>query len=138
MQDSTFEATLEKNGLSNTKSRRILFHILSNSHDPLTLPELVKLVKSSMNKTTVYRTLETFENIGVVKIVSSGLKHAYELSDDYVSHHHHMTCLVCGKIISFEESYKLLAELERLEEAYRFIIEDHNIELRGRCNSCRL
>lgn len=136
MQDKVYFEILDKFGMSNTKSRRIVFHLLSSSQKPLTATEVVNKSNGAMDKTTVYRTLDTFNKIGIAKQVNIGWKQKYELSDVFSHHHHHMTCIVCGKVISFEESYKLLAELERLEEAYRFIIDEHTIELRGRCNSC--
>lgn len=138
MQDKIYLEILEANSLSNTRSRKALFGILSHSHEPLTLPELVRRASDSMNKTTVYRTVEAFKNAGIVKRISLGWKESYELSDAFSHHHHHMTCNVCGNIIPFEESFKLLAEIERIEEAYRFIVDDHTIELRGRCHKCQM
>lgn len=137
MQDKIYLDVLEKRGMSNTKTRRIVFHLLANSQKPLSPAEIILGSKGAMDKTTVYRSLDLFEKIGIVKQVTIGWKQKYELSDTFSHHHHHMSCVICGKIISFEESYKLSAELERLEEAYRFIIDEHTIELRGRCSSCR-
>ncbi len=137
MQDNLYREILDKFGLSNTKSRRLIFHLLSSSKKPMSATEIVDKSSGTMDKTTVYRTLDSFKKIGLLNHVNIGWKQKYELSEVFRRHHHHMSCIVCGKVISFEESYKLLAELERLEEAYRFIIDEHTIELRGRCNSCR-
>ncbi len=136
MQDKIYLEILDKYSLSNTKSRRVLFHIIASSKKPLSATEIIDRASGTMDKTTVYRTLDTFEKTGLIKHVSIGWKQKFELSDNFTHHHHHMSCIVCGKVTSFEESYKLLAELERLEEAYRFIIDEHVIELHGRCISC--
>ena len=137
MQLELYNELLEKAELSNTKSRKQIFLLLAQTKKPYTLPELAQTLRSTMNRTTVYRTIDTFAEADIVKRIYSGWKQTVELSDQFHHHHHHMTCVICGKVIPFEESYILAAELEKLEEAYRFTIDEHTIELRGRCTACR-
>lgn len=137
MQLELYKELLNKAELSNTKSRKQIFLLLAQTKKPYTLPDLADNLSSTMDRTTVYRTVDSFVKANIVKRIYSGWKQTVELSDQFNHHHHHMTCIICGKVIPFEESYKLSAELEKLEEAYRFTIDEHTIELRGRCTSCR-
>ena len=137
MQLEVYKSLLDIAGLSDTKSRRRIFLLLAQTKKPYTLPELTKLLGSTMNKTTVYRTIDSFLKAQIVKRIYSNWQQTVELSDKFHHHHHHMTCTICGKVIPFEESYKLTAELEKIEEAYRFSIDEHTLELRGRCTACR-
>ena len=88
MQDKAYQELLDSAGLSNTKSRRLLFHLLAGSHKPLSLPELIRSTEQSMDKTTVYRTIESFEEAGIVRRVSTGWKQSFELSEQFRHHHH--------------------------------------------------
>jgi Fur family ferric uptake transcriptional regulator len=52
------------------------------------------------------------------------------------SHHDHLICLDCGKIIEFEDP-TLEALQKGIAQRYRFKISHHLMELYGRCEECR-
>jgi Fur family ferric uptake transcriptional regulator len=136
MYHTLFLATLDKNKLSHTKERLELFDILKNLEAPCTITALVSKTKGSMNKSTVYRTIDLFEKIHVSKRVYSGWKFTIELSDQFSPHHHHMTCTNCGQVLSFLESQSLMNELLQLENSLNVKITSHSIELKGLCRNC--
>jgi len=50
-------------------------------------------------------------------------------------HHHHLICLKCGELISFEDD--LLDHMkERLASSYGFEVVDHEVKLYGYCKKC--
>ncbi len=131
-----FKELLKRNKYKNTPERRLLFETMLRQSSPCSIQELIDLVKNSMNETTVYRNLETFEEIGAVTRVYSGWRYKLELSDMFRGHHHHMTCRNCGDVISFDEQPSLLAELHKIEQKHGFTMQSHSLELEGLCSNC--
>jgi Fur family ferric uptake transcriptional regulator len=84
---------------------------------------------------TLYRTLN--------RLVEAGLVHRLPMARGQARyepifgrhHHHHMVCLVCGKIIEFESR-----EIERIQESVcrrkKFTLLEHTHQLRGHCEDC--
>lgn len=133
----TYNEILERNHLSNTKVRSVIFSILKEENKPLTLPDLVKLAENAdIHRSSVYRTIESFEKIGIVKKLYTGWKESIELSEIFHHHHHHMTCNRCNKTISFEESPTLEDELILVASYHDFHPDNHNIEFSGLCADC--
>lgn len=136
MNNSLFYATLEKNRLSRTKEREVLFSILKKLNEPCTVTELVTKTADIMDKSTVYRNIDLFEKIKITKRVYSGFKYSIELSDQFSPHHHHFTCTNCGSVTSFIEPQSLMNEFTNLEKILNSKISSHSLELRGLCRNC--
>ena len=53
------------------------------------------------------------------------------------THHHHLFCSDCGEIIDIQmgdEFEKTLSkEIKRIEKKFNFSVEDHRLELFGKC-----
>ncbi len=136
MLQGSLESTLKNNKLHVTKERKFLFQLIVNHSSPLEMNRIVELAKNTVDRSTVYRTIETFENIGIITRIFSGWKYKIELSDKFSTHHHHMTCLNCGQVVMFKESDKLIAEMKNTEKQYGFKSTSHNLELKGYCKNC--
>lgn len=132
----TLTATLKSHGYSVTKSRKAVFMALLD-REPQSIAELTKIVGDTTDRASIYRTLELFESLNIVERLPIGWKHKFELSDAFITHHHHATCIRCGKITPFEESDTLRLELKKQAEAIGFIETNHQLEVRGICNQCR-
>jgi len=132
----TLTATLKSHGCSVTKSRKTVFMALLD-REPQSIAELTKIVGDTADRASIYRTLELFESLNIVERLPIGWKHKFELSDVFTTHHHHATCIRCGKITPFEESDTLRLELKKQAEAIGFIETNHQLEVRGICNQCR-
>jgi Fur family ferric uptake transcriptional regulator len=79
---------------------------------------------------TVYRALDLFSSIGLVRRLDLGDGPRYELAED---HHHHLICESCGDISEFEAcpvDGGLLREMD-------FEVSSHSLEVYGRCGVCR-
>lgn len=79
---------------------------------------------------TIYRTLDLFSEIGVVRRLDLGSGARYELAED---HHHHLICESCGDVSEFERCPLDLRRLKGMD----FEIGSHTLEIYGRCADCR-
>ena len=111
----TFANTLQQNGFSVTKSRKLVFAVLDVS-DPLTIAEIIKACNGELDRVTVYRTIDLFEKLQIIQKINMGWKYKIELSSPYQLHHHHMTCLKCDKMIALPEDEVLESRLNFLAD----------------------
>jgi Fur family ferric uptake transcriptional regulator len=129
--------TLKEGGASLTQSRLVVFDLLDNK-DPQSMNELVRLSKGQLDKASLYRTINLYERIGVINRVNFGFKYKVELSDSFSDHHHHLTCMRCGRIVNAEEDNRLEDIIEELAGSYSFSPTSHQLEIQGICEPCRL
>lgn len=129
-------ATLKRRGYSVTKSRKTVFMFLLD-REPQSIGEITKALNGIIDRASIYRVLALFESLDIVERLSFGWKYKFELSDTFTTHHHHATCIRCGKLVPFEENNSIKLELKKLSEAIGFLETNHQLEIRGICSSCR-
>lgn len=134
--DSDIMNTLSTHQLRITQPRQLVIEALSRATAPLSTAEIIQ-VCSSVDRVSVYRTLELFRSLGIVTTISHGWKHAYELADPYRPHHHHVRCEVCGRVIDIE-SDQLEALIDSVAKKHGITVSRHTFEIVGRCKTCRL
>ncbi len=133
---------LREKGLKVTKQRLLILEALDGCSDRhLTAEEIYEIVKNGYPRiglATVYRTIQLLLNLGLIESV--------QLEDGYVryeigksgekSHrHHHLICLGCKKVISFQND--LLDDLEnQIYESTSFQVVNHEVKLYGYCREC--
>ncbi|MBC7960343.1 MAG: transcriptional repressor [Vallitaleaceae bacterium] len=140
MDQKHFKEVLTNNGVKNTKHRDAILEVMEKSERPLTAEDIFLIIKGNGGTTclsTVYRTMEMFENKGLViksNSVDDG-KSRYERNT--LEHKHHVVCVACHKIIVIDECP--FAEFEStLRQKINFEITGHKFEIYGRCNECQL
>lgn len=131
----TFERTLKQSGFSVTKARSQVFKALQ-SHEPLSMHQLIERCQN-IDRASVYRTVGLLEQLGIIQRVQSGWKYKLELSDTFQSHHHHATCLRCGKSQDVPEDARLEVRLYELADLMNFLLERHQLEFQGYCKDCQ-
>lgn len=127
--------TLKLNGYSITKSRKAVFMTLLD-REPQAIGEITRSLNGVVDRASIYRALTLFESLGIVERLAFGWKYKFELSDTFAAHHHHATCIRCGKIVLFEESDVIKLELKKQAEAVGFFETNHQLEVRGICATC--
>ena len=136
MQDS--KKILSDNNVSITNPRILVLEALLDNKSPITVDELLTKLENQVAKSTLYRVLSDLKKINILQeFTNLDNQSVVELLLDTDSHHHHLFCSDCGEIIDvemaneFEE--KLSNEIKRIEKKFNFIIEDHRLELFGKC-----
>lgn len=129
-----FRLRLRTANLSLTATRQLVFAALQDQ-EPQTMAELVSACPG-INRASVYRTVSTFEELGIVQRLQIGWKYKLELTDSFAHHHHHLSCSNCGTIIALPEDDILEKRLLALARAHNFAAADHQLEIRGLCQSC--
>jgi Fur family ferric uptake transcriptional regulator len=131
-----YHQTLRDRQLSNTSTRRLIFETLLESGD-LSMNELTAKLKGNVNRASIYRSIQLFEAAGIVRRLNAGWKYRLELSEAYSSHHHHLTCINCHRVFSFQEDNETAKAITKLAEKSGFEDVTHQLEIRGLCADCQ-
>jgi Fe2+ or Zn2+ uptake regulation protein len=131
--------TIKESGLRMTSQRLLILQALVDSADTLVSAEslLKKCIEKmpATNMTTVYRNLEALEKLKLLHKTTDAKGTALYKLICSNSHHHHIQCMGCGKILTFD--FCPIAEFQQIAEGKRFRLTDHHIELFGYCESCQ-
>ncbi len=136
MQLLHFKKQLKKHKKSFTSERKQIF-LLAQKMQHFSAQELFEALKekSKISRMSVFRTVQLFEQIGVLrKVITNSNAVRYELNTEE-NHHEHMQCSVCGQIIEFPDN-SLHNQLEKIAEKHDFKIQEHSLFLRGLCKKC--
>lgn len=119
-----------------TPQRVAIYHELVKSKEHPSAEELFHTVGKQFPHTsfdTVYRTLLTFSEIGIVTIVEGyGNRRRF---DSNMDKHHHAHCLKCGKILDFTNiAFDNLEVPEAIQD--EFIIIAKKVVINGICKEC--
>jgi Fur family peroxide stress response transcriptional regulator len=131
-----FEATCRAHGLKITQQRLEIFRMLVQSEEHPSAETLHKMLAGRMptlSLDTVYRTLATFEDLGLVKRVETLSSQArFEAK---IEQHHHFFCDNCGRLIDFcWHSFDTMGLPEALQGVGA--IRDKNVVVHGVCKQC--
>jgi Fur family ferric uptake transcriptional regulator len=133
------DAYMVEHGLRATEQRRLIIDAFMASEPHVSIDELLAQVRKKDGRigyATVYRTLKMLAESGIAheRHFDDGFAR-YELADTK-SHHDHLICTACGKIVEFEEP-----GIEKLQlaiaERHGFDVTHHRHELYGVCAECR-
>jgi Fur family ferric uptake transcriptional regulator len=128
---------LKDNKLRFTGERLIVLEEIftfSNHFDAEQLFIHIRKKYNHISRATVYRTLELFHKIGIIKKENLGQDYSsYELSMDR-PHHDHMICVECGKVIEFVDEVIERRQKEICNEKEVNMIR-HHLQIFVRCKS---
>jgi Fe2+ or Zn2+ uptake regulation protein len=132
------ERRLRAAGKRITPQRKLVLDILAQTSGHLNAGDIYdrgRRKDTSLSLSTVYRTLNTLKETGVVRELHlDEEQHHYEL--DAKDEHSHLVCLACGQVIEVETA--VLTEMtSALGELYGFEIASAQVELTGYCAHCR-
>lgn len=94
---------LKHNGLKNTSNRQTILKLFTDVNYALSYQDIETLVKASLDKVTIYRTLKSFQEKGMIhEVYDNGVAIKYALCHQgtcSASHHHdahaHFKCVQC-------------------------------------------
>lgn len=133
----SFESVCRAKGLRVTHQRIETFKALLGNRDHPTIEDVYTQVQKQLKTIsldTVYRTIATFEEYGLVKRVHH-IDNATRL-DVNISNHHHLVCTRCNKIEDFT-----WPDFDRMKPprsiAHWDKIEVKHVVISGLCSTCK-
>lgn len=120
-----------------TATRQAIVEAIVGAKRHVTADDVAESVKArfpSVNVSTVYRTLETLEDLEVLDHVHLGHGRAtYHLTEHG---HQHLYCERCERVESLPVQ-ELAGLRDLLDEEYGFRLDDRHFALVGLCRQCR-
>ncbi len=128
-----------------TAPREAILNLLISTSKHMSAKEIYRSllrIYPAIGLTTIYRTLDVLEQMGYLNKIPLGTgENKYELiTDSSETHHHHLICTQCGRIIDytdFEESELIKKAEQTLKTKHGFKITDYNFEFYGICKHCQ-
>lgn len=138
--EKKFHEFVNRLGLKATRQREVIAREFLSQKGHLSAEDLlerVRVLDKGVSLATVYRTLKLLEESGLARSHRFGDEHAlFEPKLEDGSHHDHLICLLCGRIIEFVDE-----QIEKLQEGvarrHQFLSKWHRLELYGHCSSCQ-
>ena len=120
-----------------TPQRSLIFDELSKATDHPTADAIYKRVRKSLSNIsfdTVYRTLLSFTEIGIVSLVEgTGEQKRFEPN---LHQHHHFRCIKCYTIFDFEnDAYDDIVVPAAVQK--QGVIINKRVVLEGICSKCK-
>ena len=136
-QSGDITGKLSKLGYRLTPQRMMILSAIENSDDHISAEEIYTQIVAkypNVNISTVYRTLELLNRLGLVTETDlGGGRVRYHPAEK--GHHHHLVCRECGATIDLDGS--LLAPLkDALLREHQFIADLRHLAILGRCINC--
>ena len=135
---TTVRQQLKERGLRWTPQRRLLLNVLSESKGHVTAAELIERCRQADPQTTpstVYRTLDVLEDLGVVRHghAADGREEFHVLPAD---EHGHLYCRSCSRTWEIDSS-EASALVGKLERERGFSVDLSHLTIVGLCEECR-
>jgi len=131
-----FRGLCRQRGLAVTHQRQVIFEALAKIPDhpsPEDVYARVKKAVPSMSLATVYKTLHTFVEHGILRELSP---HHGSLRVDWnTGAHHHLICTRCKKVMDIEdEAIEGIKVRQKLPKGFK--VERVAVEIQGLCAEC--
>lgn len=128
---------LHRKELSSTESRRKILSLFFTSNDALTHGNIEKEVGNKYDRVTIYRTLQTFEEKGIIHTIPTADNAIlYALCKDCNEGHHHddhvhFICTNCEKTICLDDVVSPKIELPK-----GYVADNVQVVINGVCKDC--
>ena len=115
---------------------------LTRSRGPVSASEVHTELRGEVPLSSIYRTLSVLADAGVASPHHGrdGVTR-YELAEPLQDHHHHLVCLVCGRIddVEFEPTAERAVKeaIAAISAKHGFETVDHTREFEGRGEACQ-
>ena len=130
------EMLLSRAGLKKTRQRMDVLKVLVNAKRPLTAEQIgYRLGKEAPNRVTIYRTIETFAESGLVhRAYIHDRSRYYELGEHCtdLQCHPHFTCTKCGSTRCMPGS--TVGMVKGLGQG--FVVHRQQVRIEGLCPRC--
>lgn len=122
-----------------TKPRRAIIAWIAGQHALFSTEAMAAAVATlpeRIGRATAYRMVEHLRETGWLSRIRTE-RGLYAYARTLPGHHHHAICTRCGTTLIIE-GCAALDSLYALLETQGFVVQNHILELTGRCQRCRL
>ena len=138
MNIALFKSLFKEKKLSLSHPRLLIYQELSNALNPLSPLEIYQNLLKKRKKiglTSIYRSLDLFESLGLVFKIINGSTVKYKLCE-LENHHHHIICKACGDVV--ELNFCEISDWsKKVTESTGYQVVDHQLNFYGFCKVCR-
>lgn len=131
-----YQEQLRNSGYRLTPQRQIILEVLQDLGGHLTASQIYEQVQhrvSAVDRATVYRTLNLFQELQIVHSSRIGGQVFYELTGE--EPHHHLVCSECGAIQRLDDHH--FAHLvDHLLKEHNFVAHMSHLTIPGLCHTC--
>ena len=134
-----FRRHMRDHNLPVTQQREAIAAVLFHSNEHLSVEDIEGVLRSRgvhVGKATVYRTLDLLDRAGLVVEHDFGEGFKRYEPQGATSHHEHLVCVECGKVVEFTSE-----RIERMKaliaEEHGFRHNHHRLEIYGVCRDCQ-
>lgn len=136
---SDVKILLKKRGLKVTPARTTILEVFDGKNYALSFNDLNKELGGALDKVTVYRTLKSFEEGGIIHEVMDGspqvkyaLCHHEDCSkEDHDDAHVHFKCERCNRTYCLEST-----QIPTIELPQGYFVSKQFVSLQGMCKNC--
>jgi Fur family ferric uptake transcriptional regulator len=118
--------------------RLLIYQELSDTKTPLSPQELYQILLKKQKRiglTSIYRSLDLFESMGMVFKIINGSSMKYKLCE-IEDHHHHIICKACGNVV--ELNFCDISDWsKKVTESTGYQVIDHQLNFYGFCKACK-
>jgi Fur family ferric uptake transcriptional regulator len=139
MQSKSVKEFLSTKGLKATVQRDAVIETFLKIKEHVDIDSLYRKVKEKnprIGYATVYRTMKLLKECGIASERHFGSRQALYEPHHPDTHHDHLICIKCSKIIEFEND-----DIEKIQDMiakkYKFALTHHKHELYGYCGGCK-
>jgi Fur family transcriptional regulator, peroxide stress response regulator len=131
-----FRQLCADHGLSVTHQRQVIYQALMKMEDhpsPEAVYEIVRKEIPSISLGTVYKSIKTFLDSGLLREVS--LHHGSARLETNLKPHHHLVCVKCKAIQDLPDEDLTPLRLKR-PPPLDFQVHRYSVEVMGLCRNC--
>lgn len=134
--DNKFESKLKNRGVKPTAMRILIIQHLLEQDKAVSL-QSIESAFDIVDKSTIYRTLKTFEKRKLVHTINDGtkqLKYALCLEScecDPIDQHYHFHCVECENTLCLTDQ-----NIPKIELPKNFKMQQANLVIKGLCENC--
>src|SRR4030043_1304939 len=138
MSTALFRSLFKQKKLSLSHPRLLIYQELSSVLSPLSPLEIYQNLlkkKKRIGLTSIYRSLDLFESLGIVFKIINGSAVKYKLCE-LEDHHHHIVCKTCGHVVELNFC-DISNWSKKVMESTGYQVIDHQLNFYGFCKACK-
>jgi len=138
MNKEVFKSVFQNNKVRMSHPRLFIYQELSATDNPLSPRELYRSLikkKRRIGLTSIYRSLDLFESLGIVFKIVTGPNVKYKICE-MNDHHHHIVCKKCGDVVELHFC-EISGWSEKVKESTGYEVTDHQLNFYGFCRNCK-